>query len=242
MDNTGNVRVWDVECTLAGFLLSVILDDDVGGCDDVGIGLSSDGIDDGGRTSTSAGSTIELMRLREDLRSRLLTLPRRRRMSPLRSSYACGEDGDEALGSSSPPPMTTNDDDPHCNVLELGAGQAGLAGLAVASAASTTSVPPPHDEVDDHPALARTTMRPLRLILTDGHPRCVENNRVCAGLMMSSNVPRDDDVRVGGGADDVDAMTTTTSTMVRIEVATFLWDSSPKRTSLHRAIALYTAG
>ena len=121
VDNTGNVRVWDAEGTLAGFLLSLILD----------------GVDD--MYSEIAQST-ELSTVREHLRSIL-------------------------MHSTSPSDINGQSTSP-CNLLELGAGQAGLAGLGIAAATKKVE-----------------KMKPLHVILTDGHPKCVENNIACAKMM-----------------------------------------------------------
>lgn len=129
VDNTGNVRVWDAEATLAGFLLSALLSEEFIEVDNTGIIEAKD-----------------LSKL-EDLRSRVKSA------------------------------LFTNDEDCRleaCNILELGAGQAGLAGLALAEATSSISA-----------------MKPIELFLTDGHPKCVENNRYCAGLIRG-----DDDVNI----------------------------------------------
>ncbi|KAL7526973.1 hypothetical protein ACHAXR_001737, partial [Thalassiosira sp. AJA248-18] len=89
VDNTGNVRVWDAEGTLAGFLLSVVLD-----------GHGNDESSEG----SSSGQAGQLSNLRENLRSMLITNASRN--------------------------DTTGQEGTSCNLLELGAGQAGLAGLA----------------------------------------------------------------------------------------------------------------
>lgn len=68
----------------------------------------------------------------------------------------------------------SDDDQEKCKIIELGAGQAGLAGLAVTSA--TISI---------------DNMKPLHIVLTDGHPKCVENNRCCSKL-----VPKRRDVNI----------------------------------------------
>ena len=121
VDNTGNVRVWDAEATLAGFLLSVLL---------------SEEFNDDGDTDLETSEVTKVI----DLRSRIKT-----------ALFATDNNGQETA----------------CNILELGAGQAGLAALAVASA--TTSL---------------DGMKILHLVLTDGHPKCVENNEACATLLV----------------------------------------------------------
>ena len=170
VDNTGNVRVWDAEGTLAGFLLSVVLDDD-DECDDGVVVRDIDDDDVGvsevvhGERTASTSTAIEMSRLKNVLRS--LLIRRRSLSSSSSSSYARGDDDSSPTDS--------------CNVLELGAGQAGLAGLAMASVAATTSTS--RDEIPTTHGI--TTMRPLRVVLTDGHPRCVENNGVCARMISS---------------------------------------------------------
>jgi len=203
VDNTGNVRVWDAEGTLAGFLLSVVLDDEEDGCDEndaVG-GGGPEVVADVERTSSTPADDAGVSRLRADLRSLLTTRKRRRPLPP--SSFAGGGGGEEG----SPPTM---DGALRCNLLELGAGQAGLAGLAVASVAAAAS-----DVVVGDGTVVAT--RPMRVVLTDGHPRCVENNAVCAGMMVS--VPGGG----GGGSDDDDAP----AARVRVEAGMLLWDSGP---------------
>ncbi len=144
VDNTGNVRVWDAEATLAGFLLSVLLSEE-----------HSDVLDSDQETSVSVNII--------DLTSRIKT-------ALFRNEESICADGQEI-----------------CNILELGAGQAGLAGLAVTSASKSLN-----------------NMKSLQLVLTDGHPKCVENNRVCSTL-----VPKRKDV-------------------VNIRSQLLLWDSSAK--------------
>eukprot|EP00978_Attheya_sp_CCMP212_P017920 scaffold48361_cov49-Attheya_sp.AAC.3 len=60
-------------------------------------------------------------------------------------------------------------------VVELGAGMAGLAGLSLAAANQQSSLVP------------TTTIhkRGVEVLLTDGHPDCVENNRISSLLTMS---------------------------------------------------------
>ncbi|KAL7552446.1 hypothetical protein ACHAWF_015695 [Thalassiosira exigua] len=130
VDNTGNVRVWDAEATLAGFLLSLVFDGVKGGK---------------GQSETCKGQCKDLSNLKESLRSILV------------DSTSSGVPNDQSFPSS--------------NLLELGAGQAGLAGLSLAAASN--------DGGGD--------MKPLHVVLTDGHPKCVENNRVCASMMRKSN-------------------------------------------------------
>jgi len=124
VDNTGNVRVWDAEATLAGFLLSVLLSEEFDGfgCTDL--------------------ETEELTKVM-DLRSRIKT-------ALFADENTCADDSQET-----------------CNILELGAGQAGLAGLAVASATNYLD-----------------NIKSIQVVLTDGHPKCVENNRSCAKLLV----------------------------------------------------------
>ena len=124
VDNTGNVRVWDAESTLAGFLLSICLSDDV---DD----LNGNGVDS------------KLIKLRLKIKAALIANEG--------SIFANGH-GEK------------------CNIIEVGAGQAGLAGFALTSATTI---------VDD--------MKSLQLILTDGHPKCVDNNKYCSKLVPKRN-------------------------------------------------------
>eukprot|EP00985_Skeletonema_marinoi_P024545 scaffold17139_cov132-Skeletonema_marinoi.AAC.3 len=123
VDNTGNVRVWDAEATLAGFLLSVL--------------LSEEFINDS-ETDQVSSNIAKVVDLRSRIKTALFT----------NEESICANVGQET-----------------CNVLELGAGQAGLAGLAVVSATASLD-----------------NMKSLQLVLTDGHPKCVENNRACSTL------------------------------------------------------------
>merc|ERR1711971_1227944 len=92
------------------------------------------------------------------------------------------------------------EDQATCNVLELGAGQAGLAGLALASAASTSCTSNCTDTIPK---------QSLHVVLTDGHPKCVENNKVCAKMLSSES----SDSRVSAQS---------------IDTHLLLWDSSSK--------------
>ena len=130
VDNTGNVRVWDAESTLSGFLLSLVMDND-------------DGVHE------TKEDDEQLLDLKKILRSTLLTT-----YSPRKETT-----------------MST------CNLLELGSGQAGLCGLAVAMASSADKYNNDSNE---------KMMRPLNIILTDGHPKCVKNNDVCSNLLPDS--------------------------------------------------------
>jgi len=132
VDNTGNVRVWDAEGILAGFLLSAMLNCE--GDKDTVLELDEQ-------------TDAQLADLRNSLHS-ILNI----------------EDG-------------STEDQTTCNVLELGAGQAGLAGLALASAASSARD-------------SNTTTKPLHVVLTDGHPKCVENNKVCAKMLSECSDSR----------------------------------------------------
>ena len=223
VDNTGNIRVWDAEGTLAGFLLSVILEDDEDGCDEHdAVGGGGPEVADVERMSSTPVDDAGVSRLRKDLRSLLTT--RKRRPLPPPSSFA-GGGGEEG----SPP---TTDGALRCNLLELGAGQAGLAGLAVASVAAAADV-----VVVEHgndPAVCGTVLvamiRPMCVVLTDGHPRCVENNAVCAGMV---SVPRGGGCGGGGGgSDDDDAP----AARVRVEAGSLLWDSGPNGAEACRRI------
>jgi len=128
VDNTGNVRVWDAETTLAGFILSTMLN--CGGDNDT--------------LELDEQTDAQLVALRKSLQS-ILNIKDR------------------------------IEDETTCNILELGAGQAGLAGLALASAASTSCTGNCTD----------IQSKPLHVVLTDGHPKCVENNKVCAKMLSS---------------------------------------------------------
>ncbi|KAL3788734.1 hypothetical protein HJC23_012290 [Cyclotella cryptica] len=155
VDNTGNVRVWDAESTLAGFLLDVILDES----EDVGaakVGLSLE---------DRADRLVNLTSLRKDLRSIFLT-------------------------------STAEENCNSCSVLELGAGQAGLAGLSLAAASVGC--------LDGR----KGKMKDLQLVLSDGHPHCVQNNEVCAQMMLTHREKED--------------------TACKIDTRLILWDSSPK--------------
>ncbi|KAL7513675.1 hypothetical protein ACHAXN_010927 [Cyclotella atomus] len=121
VDNTGNVRVWDAESTLAGFLLDTIFDEGASG---------AVRLDD------------NLPVVRRSLRSVLLK-------------------NDNGRSS--------------CNILELGAGQAGLAGLALVAAFSSCIVS------------QSSKMKQLNLTLTDGHSKCVKSNAICAQIMEECN-------------------------------------------------------
>ena len=123
VDNTGNVRVWDAEATLAGFLLSLLLSEDLG---------------DFGDSRLETSEITKIMDVRSKIRNAL---------------FAHDE--------------SNHDDIETCYALELGAGQAGLAGLAIASATNSFD-----------------NMKSLQLVLTDGHPKCVENNRVCSSTLL----------------------------------------------------------
>lgn len=68
--------------------------------------------------------------------------------------------------------IAAHGDDPtveECNVLELGCGQAGLAGLALASLGSASG--------------GSTRAKRMNIMLTDRHPKCVANNRACADML-----------------------------------------------------------
>lgn len=134
VDNTGNVRVWDAESTLAGFLLDTIFEE---GNNDI---AEDHRICATHEERPSHGNILSS--IKESLRFVLLK----------------NSSSGKAL----------------CNVLELGAGQAGLAGLglvaATCSSGSTTLAP----------------MKQLHLTLTDGHPNCVKSNTVCAQIMSQT--------------------------------------------------------
>eukprot|EP00578_Thalassiosira_sp_NH16_P007259 CAMPEP_0181126682 /NCGR_PEP_ID=MMETSP1071-20121207/27771_1 /TAXON_ID=35127 /ORGANISM="Thalassiosira sp., Strain NH16" /LENGTH=446 /DNA_ID=CAMNT_0023212323 /DNA_START=29 /DNA_END=1369 /DNA_ORIENTATION=- len=149
VDNTGNVRVWDAEGTLTGFLLSTVLDGDAV------------------RELEGYEQARDLLNLRKTLRFMLR----------------------DVSAADAPLIKAT------CNMLELGAGQAGLAGLAMASVGTERTV---------H---INSLMKPLHVVLTDGHPQCVENNDACANMIPKNN-------------EDV--------TSAQVEARLLLWDSSPK--------------
>lgn len=150
VDNTGNVRVWDAEATLAGFLLSVVFN----GTDTVG--CNGNGVDN-----------TNLSSLKDNLHSMLTNTG------------------------------TNEKEETINNILELGAGQAGLAGLSLAAAFISDN-----DERDNR-LEDRANMNPLHLVLTDGHPKCVSNNTVCADMMKQA------------------------SNSLKIDTSLLLWDSSP---------------
>ena len=153
VDNTGNVRVWDAEGTLSGFLLSIVLD---------GEGKVDLHELDGN------GQSIQLIELKEKIYSMLI----------------CNDARGESGGI-----------EPTCKLLELGAGQAGLAGLALASTASSNE---------------NAKSKPLHVILTDGHPKCVDNNTVCAKMLSGNSI----------GNDNI--------SQAQVEANLLLWDSSSK--------------
>lgn len=159
VDNTGNVRVWDAEGTLAGFLLSLVLD----------CGEHGDNGDDVGSLAEVNQKNIRLMELRRDIRAMLVA----------NDTSGASTDGGAKY--------------PTCNLLELGAGQAGLAGLSMAAASKD----------------ADNQMKPLRVVLTDGHPKCIENNEACAKMMVSSSTPEG-------------------QRRFRVDARLLLWESSPK--------------
>ena len=134
VDNTGNVRVWDAESTLAGFLLDVLMND--GACTVVEHAVDTS-------LESRADQVLHLSSLWNTLRSKLL--------------------------------RDTNKENTVCNILELGAGQAGLAGLALVTASSENG----HDE---------KMMKKLHITLSDGHPNCIKNNAICVQMMKKDNV------------------------------------------------------
>lgn len=131
VDNTGNVRVWDAESTLAGFLLDTIFDE--------GASVAAENERD---SSVEVGAAADVASVKRCLRSTLLKHDNRK------SS---------------------------CNILELGAGQAGLAGLALVAAF--------YSAIDSQ----SSKMKDLNLTLTDGHPNCVKSNAICAEMMSERN-------------------------------------------------------
>lgn len=200
VDNTGNVRVWDAEMTLAGFLLDIVSrmdeDDDAGGIREENTGLSY---------------------LRNQLRSMMCT-----RACP---SYVDDDEEEERVGKGYSATTTTAISKPTttatvCNILELGAGQAGLAGLAMMVVASSHS-----QFVSSHDKEV-SRMKPSRVILTDGHPKCIENNKICVDLTKKM-------MNEYGLNDGTNALTTktqsaatTSNVAVKVECNMLLWDSS----------------
>eukprot|EP00581_Thalassiosira_minuscula_P015101 CAMPEP_0183712352 /NCGR_PEP_ID=MMETSP0737-20130205/7497_1 /TAXON_ID=385413 /ORGANISM="Thalassiosira miniscula, Strain CCMP1093" /LENGTH=484 /DNA_ID=CAMNT_0025940949 /DNA_START=23 /DNA_END=1477 /DNA_ORIENTATION=- len=155
VDNTGNVRVWDAEGTLAGFLLSLVLE-------------REDALKSEGKKRNA-----ELLEMRDKLRSMMIDTP---------ANDSKGEH-------------------PMCNLLELGAGQAGLAGLAMAAA--SLSLESRTDNGKNECTEKTTQMKQLHVVLTDGHPKCVDNNASCAKLMPKSELAK-----------------------IQIDAQLLLWDSS----------------
>ena len=122
VDNTGNVRVWDAESTLAGFLVDALF----GVGEDIAFVQGADVYNNDNFSS-----------LKKHLRMILL--------------------------------RNDDSDSQNCSILELGAGQAGLSGLALVAASCSSGV---------------GMMKKLQLTLTDGHPKCVQSNSVCAQMML----------------------------------------------------------
>ena len=187
VDNTGNVRVWDAEMTLAGFLLDIVSDidedDDAGGIREENTGLSY---------------------LRNQLRSMMCT-----RACP---SYVDDDEEEERVGKGYSATTTTAISKPTttatvCNILELGAGQAGLAGLAMMVVASSHS-----QFVSSHDKEV-SRMKPSRVILTDGHPKCIENNKICVDLTKKMITK-------------TQSAATTNNVAVEVECNLLRWDSS----------------
>ena len=192
VDNTGNVRVWDAEMTLAGFLLDVVSDKDED--DDAG-GNSED--------------------LRNQLRSMLCTTTCPSYVDIIQERGGKGYAATTTSAISKPTTTETV-----CNILELGAGQAGLAGLAMMVAASFNS-----QFVSSHDKKV-SRMKPSRVILTDGHPKCIENNKICVDLAKKM-------MNEYGLNDGTNALTTKTQSAARtnnvvaeVECNLLLWDSS----------------
>ena len=177
IDNTGNVRVWDAESTLAAFILSIILDD----YEDI-VELLKVKIDEND-TADEHQQRRSIVHLRRDIRSMIMTRPR---TSLLR---------DNSSSSSSNPQSSLSDD--ACNILELGAGQAGLAALAITNMA--------------HLYNGTDIIKSLSTVITDGHPTCVANNKVCARLVSSISSS------INGSS---------SSSRVSLQVESLCWDSS----------------
>ena len=179
IDNTGNVRVWDAESTLAAFILSIILDD----YEDI-VELLKVKIDEND-TADEHQQRRSIVHLRRDIRSMIMTRPR---TSLLR-------DNSSSSSSSSNPQSSLSDD--ACNILELGAGQAGLAALAITNMA--------------HLYNGTDIIKSLSTVITDGHPTCVANNKVCARLVSSISSS------INGSS---------SSSRVSLQVESLCWDSS----------------
>lgn len=200
VDNTGNVRVWDAEMTLAGFLLDVMMM----------AGMSNITDEENAAPGGVHDDTIGLMQLKNQLRSMMFCTP------VIKDSTRTAR----ATTNSNPPAEETS-----CNILELGAGQAGLAGLAMMVASSNKLVANSDDT-------ALTKMKPCRVILTDGHPKCIENNKICVDLTTKMMVSKQDENTLK--ETNMTTAATTTQSIIKdstlaatVECHLLLWDSSP---------------
>ncbi|KAL3764937.1 hypothetical protein ACHAWU_003797 [Discostella pseudostelligera] len=220
VDNTGNVRVWDAEMTLAGFLLDVMMMMMMMRV----VGISN--IDDAASGGCVHDDTIGLMQLKNQIRSMMLST-----CTPVIEDSARTASATQTKSNPSTEETTTTTTTTTCNILELGAGQAGLAGLAMMVASSNKLVV---NSEDTNTVLPK--MKPCRVILTDGHPKCVENNKVCVDLTTKMMLSK----RNERTSEETVTMTTTTTTTTTTQSATtnsgrsamvkcnlLLWDSSP---------------
>mmetsp|Transcript_8 Transcript_8/g.25 ORF Transcript_8/g.25 Transcript_8/m.25 type:complete len:545 (+) Transcript_8:51-1685(+) len=190
VDNTGNVRVWDAESTLAGFLLSTLFESNA----DYGV-IPEDNEED-------EKESLVLSELRKTIRSILLA--------------------NVPIVSQHDPPYSEGNQS-RCNVLELGAGQAGLSGLAIAAAALSLKTNTT-EHVD-----GRVSMKPLHVVLTDGHPKCVSNNAACVKLLSTIMSPEYATKRT----EEMDHKTrenscdcSQVSKNAKVQAQLLLWDSS----------------
>lgn len=204
VDNTGNVRVWDAEMTLAGFLLDVFMlsksEDERG--------------DEDGSNNFVGNQAMGLSHLRNQLRRIMLAV----------HTPSTKNNFDDTAGGGRQETMTTvREDKPAvriqeaCNILELGAGQAGLAGLAMMAASSTNFVA----QYDSVPS----RIKPFQVVLTDGHPRCIQNNRICVDMTMKMIMSK---LNGRNTTTTPISLTATTSVGLTFEAKCnlLLWDSS----------------
>ncbi|KAL7471702.1 hypothetical protein ACHAXS_012003 [Conticribra weissflogii] len=201
VDNTGNVRVWDAEATLAGFLLSTLFENDG---DDGSMSEYYDGDDE---------KSSVLSQLRQNIRSILL---------------AC----DPSESQSDRQYFERNQSE--CNILELGAGQAGLSGLAMAAASLSLEANTAERE-DRHIA-----MKPLRVVLTDGHPKCVSNNAACGKLLSKIISPLNaakSTVKMNVTTGDISCNCSEAFSNAKVQAQLLLWDSSYEGARACRRIA-----
>lgn len=126
-----------------------------------------------------------IVHLRRDVRSMIMTRPR---SFLLRNNNSNNKKNPQS-------PLS----DDACNILELGAGQAGLAGLAIANIA--------------HLYNGMDNIKSLSIVITDGHPTCIANNKVCARLVSSISSSNNKSSTSSGGG-------------VSLQVELLCWDSS----------------